>query len=107
MHTGGGAFNPRRYIFPGLGLAAVAVKAQRLTDDDMLVAARTLASQVSQEQLDVGCLYPPLEEIRAVSLNIAAAVAENIYKRGDADLTPRPGDLKAHCQSMMWSPHQW
>ena len=84
MHTGGGAFNPRRYIFPGLGLAAVAVKAQRLTDDDMLVAARTLASQVSQEQLDVGCLYPPLEEIRAVSLNIAAAVAENIYKRGGA-----------------------
>ena len=73
----------------------------------MLVAARTLAAQVSQEQLDVGCLYPPLEEIRMVSLNIAAAVAENIYKRGDADLTPHPGDLKAHCQAMMWSPHQW
>ena len=32
----------RRYIFPAMGLAAVAVEARRLNDDDMLVAARRI-----------------------------------------------------------------
>lgn len=88
-----------------MGLAAVAVQARRLTDDDMLVAAQSLASQVSQEQLDVGCLYPPLAEIRNVSVNIAAVVAANVYKRGDAGLSPQPNNLLEHCRSVMWTPH--
>jgi malate dehydrogenase (oxaloacetate-decarboxylating)(NADP+) len=92
------------YIFPAIGLAAASVKALRITDDDMLVAARTLAAQVKPERLAVGCLYPPLDDIRQVSANIAAAVAANIYSRGDANLSPRPDDLLKHCQSMMWNP---
>ena len=39
-------FHYHRYIFPAIGLAAASVKALRITDDDMLVAARTLAAQV-------------------------------------------------------------
>ena len=93
-----------RYIFPALGLAAVAVGARRLTDDDMLVAARALAAQVKPDRLADGCLYPPLEDIREVSAAIAAAVAENVYERGDAALSPRPVDLLAHCRAAMWSP---
>ena len=94
----------RRYIFPAMGLAAVAVEARHLNDDDMLVAARSLASQVSQGRLDAGCLYPPLADIRNVSASIAAAVAANVYDRGDAGLSPRPADLLAHCRAAMWSP---
>ena len=97
-------FHYHRYIFPAIGLAAASVKALRITDDDMLVAARTLAAQVTPERLAVGCLYPPLDDIRQVSANIAAAVAANIYSRGDANLSPRPDDLLKHCQSMMWNP---
>jgi malate dehydrogenase (oxaloacetate-decarboxylating)(NADP+) len=76
-----------------------------MTDDDMLVAARALANEVTEDRLEVGCLYPPLADIRTVSARIAAAVAENVYARGDAELSPRPDDLLAHCRSCMWSPH--
>ena len=32
--------------------------------------------------LYMGCVYPPLSEIRTVSAKIAAAVALNVYKHG-------------------------
>ena len=70
------------YIFPGVGLGVVAVGVSRINDEDMVVAAETLARQVTQDRLDVGCLYPPLSEIREVSVHIAAAIAELAYKRG-------------------------
>jgi hypothetical protein len=40
-----------RYIFPGVGLGAIAVGAQIITDDDFTVAAECLASLVSEERL--------------------------------------------------------
>ena len=91
------------YVFPGIGLAALASGAKHLTDSDMFVAAKCLASLVDQSRLDQGCLYPPLQDIRAVSAQIAAAVAAAIHDRGDATL-PRPDDLGAHCASLMYDP---
>ena len=38
-----------------------------ITDEDMYIAAVTLASCVSQSQLDIGNAYPPLSSIRDVS----------------------------------------
>jgi len=91
------------YIFPGVGLGAIASGATSLTDDDMIVAAFTLSKLVSKERLDTGCAYPPLSEIREVSAKIAAAVAANVYdnNRGDGR---RPQDLLAHCKSLMYVP---
>ena len=53
-----------------------------ITDDDLYVAAVTLASDVSDAQLAMGCAYPPLSMIRAVSLKIAVAVAGHINSCG-------------------------
>ena len=39
-----------------------------------------------------GCAYPPLSQIRDVSLKIAAAVAENMVKRGHALRKPADGE---------------
>jgi len=92
------------YIFPAIGLGALAAKSTKITDHDMYVAAHALASQVSKEQLDKGCVYPPLSEIREVSANIAATVAENAYKTGVATNFPKPSNLVQYCKSMMYSP---
>ena len=93
------------YIFPGIGLGAVAVDATRITDDDMYVAAASLASQVSPEQLAKGNAYPPLSSIRQVSLKIAAAVAENMVKRGDSLRPPAPGvSYEDHCAQYVYHP---
>ncbi len=68
------------YVFPGIGLGAVACQTRTLPDDLFLVAARTLASLVRQADLDLACLYPPLKEIRRISLAIAVNVAKKAYE---------------------------
>ncbi len=93
------------YIFPGIGLGAVACGASHLTGEMFLVAAKTLADTVSKQALDMGALYPPLAAIRDISLRIATAIAEMAY---DLNLArePRPaGNLRQHIAMQMYDPH--
>ena len=64
------------YIFPGLGLGALHGEVTRITDDLLLVSAKALSDCVTQTQIDHGSLYPPLNDIRDVSLKIAVEVAK-------------------------------
>jgi malate dehydrogenase (oxaloacetate-decarboxylating)(NADP+) len=91
------------YIFPGVGMGALACWSRHVTDEMFSVAARTLASQVSQADLDQGRIYPPLPKIREVSLLIAVAVAEVAYDRGLAT-KPRPDDLPEYIRSLIYHP---
>jgi malate dehydrogenase (oxaloacetate-decarboxylating)(NADP+) len=105
--VGGRRFVPRQgnnsYIFPGVGLGVTAVRASRVTDSMFMAAARTLAAQVTQGDLDQGSIYPPLKNIREVSAHIAAAVAEVAYREGLTQL-PRPADLLAFVKTKMYEP---
>jgi malate dehydrogenase (oxaloacetate-decarboxylating)(NADP+) len=100
-------FVPRQgnnsYIFPGVGLGAIASRARLVTDEMFMAAAHTLAYLVSEEDIAQGSLYPSLPRIREVSAHIAAAVAEVAYRRGLAT-GPIPNDLLAHVQSHMYDP---
>ncbi len=91
------------YIFPGIGLAAVACNIRHITDEMFLRAARALAAQVTDDDLHKGCIFPPLKNIREVSLNIAAEVADLAYQHNLADLDP-PDELKEHIRSLMYDP---
>ena len=91
------------YIFPAIGLAAMATGATRITDEMFLVAARTLAALVTDTDLAQASVYPPLTKIREVSAHIAAAVAEWVYARGLAR-TKRPADLLNYIYSWMYKP---
>ena len=105
--VGGRRFVPRQgnnsYIFPGVGLGVIAVRATRVTDAMFMAAARTLAAQVTQDDLDQGSIYPPLKNIREVSAHIAAAVADVAYREGLTRL-PRPADLLAFMKAQMYEP---
>lgn len=91
------------YVFPGIGMGAVACQASVINDEMFLVAAKTLTDQVSQQSLDAGTLYPPLADIRPVSLEIAIAVAETAYECNVAN-EPYPPDLRAFIQSKVYDP---
>ena len=53
--------------------------------------------------LEVGRVYPPLTRIREVSLEIAIAVAEQAWKQDLAEV-PRPEDVRAMVQELVWEP---
>jgi malate dehydrogenase (oxaloacetate-decarboxylating)(NADP+) len=91
------------YIFPGVGLGAIACRARHITDEMFYVAAKALDNLVLPEDLEQGRIYPPLDKIREVSAVIAAAVAEVAYERGLAD-SERPADLLAFVKSQMYEP---
>lgn len=91
------------YVFPGIGLGAIACDAKNIDDAMFLAAANSLANQVSQEHLDAGTLYPSLSDIRDVSLHIAVAVAEQAYKSGLGQ-SPQPTDIISHIEAMMYVP---
>jgi len=91
------------YIFPGVGLGAIACGATRITDEMFLAAAHTLAAQVTPADLNQGSLFPPLSNTREVSARIAVAVAEVAYKRGLAAKS-RPEDLLALIQAHVYNP---
>lgn len=91
------------YIFPGVGLGALAAESREVTDSMFLTAARTLAAHVSAEDLSVGRVFPALRKIREVSLAIAAAVAEEAYREGLARRV-RPTDITADIRGRMFEP---
>lgn len=64
------------YIFPGMGLGLIAIKARYVTDKMFMVAAKALAS-CSPAYTDKNAnLLPPLTQVREVSFKVALAVAK-------------------------------
>lgn len=91
------------YVFPGVGLGIVSCKARHVTNDMFLVAAKTLAAQVTEADLRQGGIYPSLSRIREISVKIATAVTTLAYDKKLAGV-PKPNDMKAFIKSNMWEP---
>jgi malate dehydrogenase (oxaloacetate-decarboxylating)(NADP+) len=91
------------YIFPGVGLGAIVSRSRRVTNEMFLAATHSLANQVSQYDLERGCIYPPLSRIREVSAKIAYEVAMIAFERGLAD-REMPDDLLAEIRAHMYQP---
>jgi malate dehydrogenase (oxaloacetate-decarboxylating)(NADP+) len=91
------------YVFPGIGLGAVACRARTLPDELFLAAARALARLVRQSDLDQGSLYPPLRDIRRISLAIAVSVATKAHAMNLAR-QKRPRDIRRSIEAMMYRP---
>ncbi len=91
------------YVFPGIGLGSIISHATTIPDDLFLIASRTLAEMVSDQNIKDGALYPRLTEIRKISLNIATAVAEKVFEMGISN-TARPEELKSYIANYMYDP---
>ena len=91
------------YVFPGIGLGAIACRARRIPDEFFLAAARTLAGLVTPADLARGSLYPPLRDIRRLSLAIAVSVVETAYAMKLAR-AKRPRNLQRAVIRLMYEP---
>jgi malic enzyme len=70
------------FVFPGLGLGALAVRAHRVTNHMIQAASKTLASQITKDELASGLLFPSVSRLRAVSVAVALAVARQAVRDG-------------------------
>jgi malate dehydrogenase (oxaloacetate-decarboxylating) len=70
------------YIFPGVGLAALAVGATRVSDGMFMAAAKALASSSPARDNPKHNLLPPVSALREVAVTVALAVALQAHKEG-------------------------
>lgn len=91
------------YIFPGVALAVILSGVRHISDRVFLEAAKSLTEQLTAEELEQGRLYPPLSNIREVSICIAVKVMEFVYRNGMAFQYPEPLDKNAYVRSKVWS----
>ncbi|MDY6009798.1 MAG: NAD-dependent malic enzyme [Duodenibacillus sp.] len=107
VELNGKTFVPRQgnnsYVFPAIGMGCIYTRAKSVPNGVFLAAAKKLADLVSAEDLENGSLYPPLSEIRSLSVEIAAAVAEYCFDHDLAQIE-RPACLKTAVAQAMWNP---
>lgn len=91
------------YIFPGVGLGTLAVKARRVTDGMFLAAARALAELSPAKSKPGDRLLPTLDRMREVSAHIAVAVAKQAMAEGLAEKLSDEA-IKAAIKAKVWEP---
>jgi len=90
------------YIFPGASLAIICAGIHHISDSLFLSAAESLADMVTEKDLSVGRLYPPLSAIREISIKIAIKVATEAYKDGTASTYPQPKDMETFIRQQLF-----
>ena len=91
------------YVYPGIGLGAIAVDARRISDAMFLAAARTIADRSPAKRDSSANLLPPLTALRSLSFEVAVAVARQAVAEG---LTGTMSDdaVVAAVTAKMWEP---
>jgi len=105
---GGRTFVPGQgnnvYIFPGVGLGALVVESAEVSDRMFLVAARTLANLVTEDDLALGRIYPSLTLIREVSVKIATEVAKEAIHSGLAAIQLSDDEVEPTVRQSLYRP---
>lgn len=86
------------YIFPGIGLGALASKATRITDGMLMASAQALAECAAPGQM-----LPPLREVQTVSKRIARAVGQAAQRDGVAEAMSEE-ELNMSIEEKFWQP---
>jgi malate dehydrogenase (oxaloacetate-decarboxylating) len=95
--------NNNAYVYPGIGLGAIAVRAHRISDGMFLAAANAIAAQSPAKRDPNANLLPPLLDIRKLSFAVAFAVARQAQKEGCAEALSEE-ETAAAISAKMWEP---
>jgi len=78
------------FVFPGLGLGALALGASKITAGMIDAASHALAAQVTAEERGRGLLFPAVDRLRAVSQAVAVAVGQRAVDEGVTAASDEP-----------------
>ena len=91
------------YIFPGIGLAVISAKIEKITNEMLLNAAETLADWSTKSINEIPKLLPPLTELQSLSKAMAFNVAKVAQLQGlCAPIADE--DLKLAIEENFWKP---
>ncbi|TKH46652.1 NAD-dependent malic enzyme [Paenibacillus terrae] len=89
------------FVFPGLGLGAIVVRAKRITPAMFTAAADAVANGVDTDQPG-GALLPNIRKLRDVSFAVAVAVGKAAIQ--DQVAQARISDIEQAVRDAMWKP---
>jgi malate dehydrogenase (oxaloacetate-decarboxylating) len=92
------------YIFPGVGLGAIAVQARQVSDQMFMVAAKALAAESPARLNPKNNLLPPVSSLRDNSFSVALAVARQAHKQGLAKNGVSPDAIEELIRAKIWTP---
>ncbi len=89
------------FVFPGLGLGAIVVRAKRITPSMFTAAADAVANAVDSNEMG-GALLPHIRKLRDVSYAVAVAVAKAAIQ--DQVAQAHISDIEQAIRGAMWKP---
>eukprot|EP00878_Enallax_costatus_P000281 GHUV01000353.1.p1 GENE.GHUV01000353.1~~GHUV01000353.1.p1 ORF type:complete len:585 (+),score=89.41 GHUV01000353.1:46-1755(+) len=94
------------YIFPAVGYAAVLARSREITDEMFVLAAEELSTMTDMQELEQGRLFPPFQNIRAISKLVTARVGEHMVKAGLGSAPEGCTDWETYVANNMWTADQ-
>jgi len=90
-------------VFPGIGLGALVSGTPFITDQMFMAASRAVSGMVTGDELKAGQVLPKISDIRAVSAQVALAVAR-VAREAGLGLRVEDDRLSAMITNAMWDP---
>lgn len=91
------------FIFPGVGLGALAAEAKSITDEMFTAAACRLADMMPSDARESRCVFPRIAELNKVSEQVALAVYNMAQKQGVACVSKDLDPIEV-IRSRVWKP---
>ena len=91
------------FVFPGIGLGAIAAEANSVSDTMISAAAAAMAESLLDEEIELGCLVPKVSRLWDVCGEVALAVARQAVTEGRAPASS-DDELKAKIDAARWKP---
>ena len=91
------------YIFPGVGLGAIATHAARITDKMFMAAAKALADMSPARANPDANLLPRVTQLSEVAIAVAIAVGKQAYAEGITSEVTADG-IEDAVRAKMWTP---
>jgi malate dehydrogenase (oxaloacetate-decarboxylating) len=93
------------FIFPGLGFGAILANASEVTEGMVVAASEALADYTATRHLKDELVYPPIDELQEVSLQVTTRVIAQAFADGAATTKKlTPGTAEAYARAHFWRP---